>query len=584
MVGQLFLAVLNMNISAIILFLLVLLGRVVLRQYGTAGFRYLLWIPFLLRLLIPYSLPSAFSLYNLFHNQLSRPSDVLLSIVYLDPSLPQEEILASGQSMLEKQLLAIGGIIWFIGAISILFVFVVQYFNLRSALALAYPANPEDTKAAARLAGLATPPAVLYTRKVKGPLVFGCLRARVLLPIQLKETSDIQKYILIHEFSHIRWCDHIILLLSCLALALHWFNPLIWVARSMMACDIERACDQRVLQKVGAEEQISYAQALVKWAGQRRFGISGYAAFGEQDVTHRVKGILNWKRLPRWAEAFLGAMVVGVFLCTATNPMLPNSYVPVSSPFVSEQQQQRFQQVAYALGQALETADASLLANLSSMDPAYFSPVYQNLTGLSLSVSDMRIYYNSNESAEVYLDVTVADGANLYARGKGTLIAHLSQTEYRYEPFVDCLMPQEKYEKSRLADTDSEAARLAVRLNQNLTQSSFETATLSPIVIAQVCMASAIEDKGESPPFSPQRMQQLAMEYFAIEDFSCQDPAVYDSANDSYFYTSSPNQQMVVTEMNESADGSVRVVVESYDDPLCLYPLKRLECNLEKTD
>lgn len=308
-----------------------------------------------------------------------------------------------------------------------------------------------------------------------------------------------------------------------------------------------------------------------------------YAAFGEQDVVRRVKGVLDWRRLPRWAEVLLGCAVVGVFLCTATNPVLPAStYLPQASPFVSESQRELFRQTAYRLQTALETGDPDLLAQLASMDPAYYAPLYQSLDDLSLQVDDMRLYCNNSTSAEVYLGVTVSRGGGLYAAGKGTLVAHFSQTDYRTEPFVDCLMPQQKYESARLADTHSEAAKLAVRLCANLDQPAFEAATLSPVTVARVCMASAIEDKGESAPFTPARMEELAREYFALEDFSCTDPAVYDAATGTYYYEPAPEPRMWVTGWEDTGEGGVRITVESYEDPLCLCPLNRLECELRK--
>lgn len=579
--NQLFLAVLNMSIAAVLLFVLVLAGRLALRRYGTAGFRYLLWLPFLLRLLVPYSLPSVFSVYNLFHQNVSRPGGMLLSVVYLEPAFAQEQVLSTGQQLRQKQLFMAACVVWAAVAGILLLAFAVQYLRLRGALAVAYRAPDEQTQPLAKLAGLRRVPAVLYTPAVRGPMAFGILHPRVLLPMQLKEQPEVRRYILLHEFSHIRWADHLLLAVSWLALALHWFNPLVWLARSLMARDIEGACDQRVLRLVGSEEQLAYAQALVDWADKRRLSMS-YAAFGEQDVVRRVKGVLGWRRLPRWAEVLLGCAVVGVFLCTATNPVLPEStYLPQTSPFVSEGQRELFRQTAYQLQTALETGDPALLAQLASMDPAYYAPLYQSLDDLSLRVDSMRLYCNDATSAEVYLQVTVDQGAGLYAAGKGTLVAHFSQTDYRAEPFVDCLMPQQKYEGARLADTDSEAAKLAVRLCANLDQPTFEAATLSPVTVARVCMGSALEDKGESAPFTPARMAELAKEYFALDNFSCTDPAVYDAATNTYFYSQTPQPQMVVTRMEKTGD-QMQVTVESFDDPLCLYPLQRLECQLQE--
>lgn len=270
-------------------------------------------------------------------------------------------------------------------------------------------------------------------------------------------------------------------------------------------------------------------------------------------------------------------------LCKRIHFSIPKCQI-TSSPFVSSEQKERFEQSSYQLKSALENGDYTNLTELASMDALYFAPLYQNLKELELTVTSMRLYFNSNTSAEVYMNVTVANGAGFFSEGSGTLVAHLKQTDYRQDPFVDCLMSVNKYESIQLSSNDSEATRLAKRMCTYLTQTSFEANSLSPITVANVCIASAIEDKGYTSPFSPETMKELAKEYFDLDDFSCFDASVYDSANDCYFYTQPPQQQLLVTHFESMDNGQVTVTVEKYDDPLCLYPLQKLECIMQKID
>src|SRR5699024_1359073 len=140
---------------------------------------------------------------------------------------------------------------------------------------------------------------------------------------------------------------------------------------------------------------------LVDWAGRRILPVT-HEAFGEQDVVNRVQGVLNWNRLPRWAEILLTGAILVMFLCTATNPVLRNDvYLPVSSPFVTDSRRAEFEEAGRELAQALEGADVASLAAQASMDAEYFEPVYSVLSDLSLDVSGIRVYCNSASSAEV---------------------------------------------------------------------------------------------------------------------------------------------------------------------------------------
>lgn len=278
-------------------------------------------------------------------------------------------------------------------------------------------------------------------------------------------------------------------------------------------------------------------------------------------------------------------VVCGVFACTMTNPVLDEGhYLPVSSPFVSERQQEVFRASAARLVEALETGNASMLAQLASMDPAYYEPVYAPFTGVRLQVKNARLYYNSKNAAEVYLTVEVQQGGGIYSEGEGTLVARLSQTDYRAEPFVSCLMPQKKYEAIHMLEDENEAVRLAGNLNEAQAGAGFEAEELSPVVVARVCMESAVEDKGQKPSFTREEMALLAEEYFAIDGFFCDDPAVYDTGAGVYVYAPARGQTCCPVEFSQSTQGETTVSVESYRDPMGVFPSTRLQCQLTRSN
>lgn len=583
---ELFVSILNMSIASSVLFLLVLLLRRLLRGLGSAGFLYLLWLPLLFRMLVPYSLPSPASLFNLFGKSLSTPGGVLISVTYFDPQQPVLQSVAGGEHLVTKELLGFAAGLWAAVAVIQAAWVLARYFLLRKKLAHGRSADLTDMEPLfARATGGKRVP-VIYTTAVAAPLVFGFLHPKIALPVKMQGQTEGTEYILLHELTHVRRRDYMVLQLFTAAAILHWFNPLAWLARRLMIQDMEAACDEHVLGLLNSDRRVEYAQTLLNWADTRRHSLQ-YANFGRSAAKQRILRALNWQQLPPWAEMVLAVVVCGVFTCALTNPVLADGhYLPVSSPFVREQQREMFRSAARQLVTALETGDAAQLAQLASMDPAYYEPVYAPFGGVHLRVEDARLYCNSNHSAEVYLTVEVLEGGGVYSEGEGVLVARLSQTGYRDEPFVTCLMPQKKYEDIRLLEDTNEAVRLAVRLAGSLDgggeDKSFTAGGLSPVTVAKVCMQSAIADKGETSPFTRERMAQLANEYFAIDGFFCDDPAVYDAAADCYYLSELEREACYPVEFAQAENGHTTVTVESYRDPMSVFPETKLECQLTK--
>ena len=94
--------------------------------------------------------------------------------------------------------------------------------------------------------------------------------------------------------------DHWIKMIGFVALALHWFNPLVWVAYVLLCKDIEIACDQRVVQFMELDERKAYSSALLLCSTNRVHYAACPVAFGEVSVKYRIQSVLNYrKRYPR---------------------------------------------------------------------------------------------------------------------------------------------------------------------------------------------------------------------------------------------------------------------------------------------
>ena len=131
----------------------------------------------------------------------------------------------------------------------------------------------------------------------------GLFKPRIYLPSGLGEGE--RGYILRHERTHIRRLDHLWKLLAFLALALHWFNPLVWLAFTLAGRDMEASCDEAVLRRTAGDIRAEYAQSILRLAAGRPSPATPLA-FGAGDAKDRIRTVLCWKKPARWMTA-LGA-------------------------------------------------------------------------------------------------------------------------------------------------------------------------------------------------------------------------------------------------------------------------------------
>ena len=154
--------------------------------------------------------------------------------------------------------------------------------------------------------------------------ILGWLRPRVYLPTGL--SSDTRHHILRHERTHLKRLDHWMKLLGFLALTVHWFNPLVWVAWVLLCRDMELACDEQVVKDMGLEERKDYSAALLRCSTRKEHYLVCPVAFGEVSVKTRILSVLNYRK-PRFWISLVGILVitfVAVFLLTSPAEPAPD--------------------------------------------------------------------------------------------------------------------------------------------------------------------------------------------------------------------------------------------------------------------
>ena len=148
------------------------------------------------------------------------------------------------------------------------------------------------------------------TPAVAGPVALGGRRPLVLLPLQAAGWSRSQRRAVVrHELAHLRRGDPWTLLLAAVATALHWPNPLVWLAARHLRRAGEEACDQAVV--ATGVDRWRYADLLVRLARGRAAHQSPSLAPGATGphLSRRVEALLDGRvgRAGRAAVALTAA-------------------------------------------------------------------------------------------------------------------------------------------------------------------------------------------------------------------------------------------------------------------------------------
>ena len=166
--------------------------------------------------------------------------------------------------------------------------------------------------------------------KIDTAFILGFIKPRIYIPMGM--TRQARKHILEHERTHLDKGDHWIKMIGFLALALHWFNPLVWIAYILLCKDIEIACDERVVQFMELEERKSYSAALLSCSSKQMHFSANPVAFGEVSVKQRILSVLNYKKPGFWISLLGVVAFFFVAVCLVTSPAKEPETVVVELP------------------------------------------------------------------------------------------------------------------------------------------------------------------------------------------------------------------------------------------------------------
>ena len=307
-----FLKLLNLSISASWLVLAVLVLRLVSKR-SPKWVNVLLWGIVALRLVLPFSIESALSLIPSAETvsptavQFAPAPTITSGVSVIDnavnPSLSEHFAAVPTASVNPLYVWAyLAGWVWLIGLGAMLLYALASYLRLRRRVSVSLLIQDH----------------IYLCDAISSPFILGVVKPHIYLPSGLDEVQ--RQNVLAHERAHLARRDHWWKPLGFALLAVYWFNPVLWLAYTLLCRDIELACDERVIRTMDESAVKTYSTVLLACSMPRKAVITCPLAFGEVGVKERVRNALHYKKPAFWVVAASVAVCIVVAVCFLTDP------------------------------------------------------------------------------------------------------------------------------------------------------------------------------------------------------------------------------------------------------------------------
>ena len=274
----------------------------------------ILWLIAALRLLLPFSIPLPFNIHiglDIFSGIVQELPSGNIGSPLPGKNLPSYDVGTAVPNPTTEPISAFE-ILWLVGVLLLALYFSISYFRSMRKFRMSIPDNTPYIQNWLTAHQISRPLAVRSSDLISSPLTYGILHPVILLPKKLDRNDQVAlKYVLTHEYVHIRRFDAITKILFAAVLCIHWFNPLVWVMYVLANRDIELSCDAWVIRMMGEKNRSSYALMLIKME-ERRNGMSAlWNHFGKNAISERIEAIMKFKKTSIWACILALALIAG---------------------------------------------------------------------------------------------------------------------------------------------------------------------------------------------------------------------------------------------------------------------------------
>lgn len=357
---------LKMSFSGGILILVIIIIRAIAKNRLPKRAFLILWAIAFLRLLLPFSVPAVFSAYSLIgQNSLASEylakaenameiSGVLAGDLKSDKShtgayeddlygdaLSLSETSSNSKRTLYPEMSSYATassypgdygtagnannvspwlIIYLTGLLSCIAFLAVSYWKCLQKFRMSLPVDESYGIAWLKEHPLKRNVSIRQSDMITAPLTYGLLHPVILMPKTMEwENKEQIKYILMHEYVHIRRFDSAAKLIAAITLCVHWFNPMVWIMYALFNRDLELSCDERVVRAFGENSKALYANTLIYMEEKRSGLVPFYSSFSKNAIEERITAIMKIKKTSFAAIMSAVVLIAGVAALFATS-------------------------------------------------------------------------------------------------------------------------------------------------------------------------------------------------------------------------------------------------------------------------
>ena len=282
-----------------------------------------LWELVMFRLLIPFSIPSVFSVYTLANHSISSTTWPEAGTGYDNPAMQGLFVTAQGAERPPADVspsVSVWFMVWCAGILLTALFFVISYLRCLMEFRTALPVRSHYVEKWLGERPLKRRISVRQSDRISAPLTYGIFRPVILLPKKMDWKKEKQlQYVLSHEYVHICRYDTVTKLVAALALCIHWFNPFVWVMYLLFNRDIELACDESVIRQLGEKSKSAYSLMLIDMEAAKSGLLPFCNSFSKNAIEERITAVMKTKKPSLFVICIAAVLIVGVTTAFATS-------------------------------------------------------------------------------------------------------------------------------------------------------------------------------------------------------------------------------------------------------------------------